>query len=119
MPFVRGLALLALFLFALPGAGAQETATTASPAAPQEVSIGIGFNGVFGVGDTVRPGDWAGLLLVINDSHDQPRNLAVRVSMPDPDGDTIERQRVIASTPGRDQSVWMYVRLPFSFSNSS
>ncbi|MCA9283402.1 MAG: hypothetical protein KDA30_15350, partial [Phycisphaerales bacterium] len=120
--FRRGLALLCSLLLASAGAKAQDAApdTQASAgSAPQEVSIGVGFNGVFGVGDTVRPGDWAGLLLVINDSHDQPRNLAVRISMPDPDGDTIERQRVIASTPGRDQSVWMYVRLPFSFTNGS
>lgn len=111
---------MAVLLWALAGVRAQDAAPTApAPQTPQEVSIGVGYSGVFGVGDIVRPGDWAGLLLVINDAHDQPRNLAVRVSMPDPDGDTIERQRVIASTPGRDQSVWMYVRLPFSFTSGS
>lgn len=119
------LALLTPLLAGVPARGQdaeappQPSATNAPPNAPQEVSIGVGFSGVFGVGDVVRPGDWAGILLVINDTHDQPRNLAVRVSMPDPDGDTIERQRVIASTPGRDQSVWMYVRLPFSFTQGS
>lgn len=105
---------------ALASARAQDAPPTpAAQKAPQEVSVGVGFSGVFGVGDIVRPGAWAGFLLILNDSHDQPRNLAVRVSMPDPDGDTIQRQRVIASTPGRDQSVWMYARLPFSFSSGS
>ncbi len=118
-------ALFVLLMFFAPPlrVAAQDTAPPAAPGpaptAPQEVSIDVASRGMFGVGSVVRPGDWAGVFIVINDAYDQPRNLALRVSLPDPDGDTLEMQRVIASTPGRDQGVWMYLRLPFSFVSGS
>ncbi len=70
------------------------------------------FDGEFGVGGQVRPGDWAGIRLRITDSAAEPRELLLRVAGSDPDGDTPMFESVVASSPGTSRDAWVYVRLP-------
>ncbi len=79
------------------------------PAAADEVILQVGH---LGLGDMPRVGDWAGIQLIITDRSAQVREIAVRFELPDADGDTALYQRVVASTPGVRQSVWLYARLP-------
>jgi hypothetical protein len=69
----------------------------------------------FGVGGTVRPGDYAGIRLAISDIGDRQRDVLVRVVLPDPDGDRIRYERVLTTNPGITQPLWMYIRLPHRF----
>lgn len=85
-------------------------ASAGPPLASSEVRI---ESDVFGVGKTVRPGDWAGVRLMLTDRSDRPRNVTVRLWVPDPDGDTTLVQREITLNPGVSQSVWLYTRLPW------
>jgi hypothetical protein len=70
----------------------------------------------FGVGGKFRPGDWAPILVQVQDQTDRPRNIVVRFAQPDPDGDTTFQERAIVSNPGVRQPVWLYTRLPFGAS---
>lgn len=72
----------------------------------------------FGVGNTIRAGDWAGVRVILRDLSDEPRDVAVRLHMTDPDGDTALLQRVITLTPGRDLATWMYAKMPWSIGPS-
>ncbi len=108
--------LVALFA---PAASAQDT-TTAPPAGTPlssgEVKIDLD---TFGVGNVARAGDWCGIRLRVMDTGSKNRNLIVRVAGLDYDGDTPLYQREIASNPGLWQGVWIYVRLPFSYSSQA
>ncbi len=66
----------------------------------------------FGVGNQPRP-DWAGIRITVKDGSVKQRNLIVRLSVPDADGDTAQYERAITSNPGVTQQVWLYARLPF------
>lgn len=68
----------------------------------------------FGIGSTARPGDWIGVQIQLQDQTDRPRNVVVRLAIPDADGDTAEQERAVVSNPGVRQPVWLYTRLPFS-----
>lgn len=102
-------------LFA-PGARAQDENAQAAGTASGEVTITCPW---FGVGGVVRPGDWAGLRLAINDSGGKQREVLVRISMLDPDGDTILYERTLTTNPGVNQPLWMYIQLPYSFQQTS
>ncbi len=69
----------------------------------------------FGVGGSVRPGEWAGLQLRLNDSSDKPREVLIRILMNDADGDKIMWETAITTNPGVNQPVWAYVRIPARF----
>jgi hypothetical protein len=69
----------------------------------------------FGVGGVVRPGDWAGIRLALTDIGDRQRDVIIRITMPDPDGDRMLVERVVTTNPGVTQPLWMYVRLPWRF----
>ncbi len=69
----------------------------------------------FGVAGVVRPGGWIGLRVVIQDSSAKPRELVIRLSHPDVDGDEPLNQREIATNPGVRQGVWIYLRLPAGY----
>ncbi len=73
----------------------------------------------FGVAGAARPGDWLGIELKITDSAAQPRNVLLRIEVPDSDGDTAMMRRVIVANPGVEQSAWLYAHLPFSVANGS
>jgi hypothetical protein len=69
----------------------------------------------FGVGGVVRQGEHAGIRLAITDLGDRQREVLIRITMPDPDGDRIQYERTLTTNPGYTQPLWMYVRLPFRF----
>lgn len=69
----------------------------------------------FGVAGVVRPGSWVGVRVVVQDSAAKPRELVIRLSHPDVDGDEPLNQREIATNPGVRQGVWLYLRLPAGF----
>jgi hypothetical protein len=88
------------------------TPTRSVPGRPSETQLRVAS---FGLGGAVRPGDWLGLLVDVTDNADKPRNVVIRVSVPDADGDTALIQRRITPNPGERQSVWLYFRLPSGF----
>lgn len=69
----------------------------------------------FGVGDSSRRGEWAGIRLVLTDTSAKPREVLVRLTSTDADGDRPVEQREITLNPGVAQSVWMYLRLPSNY----
>lgn len=69
----------------------------------------------FGVGDTSRRGEWVGIRLVLTDTSSKPRDVLVRISSTDADGDRPVEQREVTLNPGVAQSVWMYLKLPFNY----
>lgn len=69
----------------------------------------------FGVANVSRPGDWIGVRVVVTDSAPKQREVVVRVSTVDPDGDRPTAQRAITTNPGVRQGVWLYFRLPAWF----
>lgn len=73
----------------------------------------------FGLAGAARPGDWAGIELKVTDSAQQPRNVLLRIEVPDGDGDTALFRRVIVANPGVEQSAWLYAPLPFNVSAGS
>lgn len=73
----------------------------------------------FGVGDVVRPGDWAMVRLRLTDRSDRPRAVSVRLARPDPDGDTLMVRRDITLNPGAPQAVRLYVPMPWQMDASS
>lgn len=80
------------------------------PAPTQEVGIAVE---AFGVGEVVRAGEWGGVRLALTDFGDRPRAVAVRLHIPDPDGDTAFVQRIVTLNPGLRQGVWLYALLPW------
>ncbi len=75
----------------------------------------------FGVGGVVRPGDWTGVRLLLRDHGTAVRNVVVQLAVRDEDGDSATYQRIVTLNPGlaQGQGVWLYPRLPFSFSQTS
>lgn len=85
---------------------------------PSEVTISADF---FGVGNIARPGEWTGVRLRLTDTADRPRTTQVRLTSPnlDPDGDTVEIQREVTLNPGVAQSVWLYLRTPWTLDRNA
>lgn len=67
-----------------------------------------------GVASAARVGDWFGLQVELQDSAAKIRNVVVRLSMKDADGDIAFYERAALPNPGRWESVWLYARLPFT-----
>ncbi len=85
-------------------------------AAEGEVAIRVE---TFGVGNVVRPGDWAGIRLALRDSADHPREVAVRLHLQDSDGDTALLTRTITLNPAREMGTWLYARMPWDIDKGS
>lgn len=85
----------------------------ATPTTVGEVELGLE---TFGVGNQARLGDWAAIRLRVIDHAATPRNVLLRISMRDSDGDRPEVERVIAANPGVVEGPWLYMRLPFDLS---
>ena len=105
-----------------PAASSEDSGTTppdggapaadAAGEAPDQSGIDISVE-FFGVGDRVRPGDWAGVRLALTDNaSDKPRAVAVRFHTRDDDGDTQYTTRRITLNPGKPAATWLYVRIP-------
>lgn len=73
----------------------------------------------FGVGNVVRAGSWAGVRVRVEDRSDRAREAVVRLSVRDPDGDTLVSERGVTLNPGGTQGVWLYVPLPWSTTTMS
>ncbi|MEM9082580.1 MAG: hypothetical protein AAGB34_03210 [Planctomycetota bacterium] len=67
----------------------------------------------FGVGGLVRPGDWTALKLELTDQAAQPRSVAVRLHLDQPDGDELLIQRTTTLNPNRPVTVWLHFRAPW------
>ncbi len=64
-----------------------------------------------GLGGRARAGEWFGLQVSVSGTT-SPRDVLVRMGIPDSDGDTAEFQSQVTLTPGTEQNVWLYGRLP-------
>ncbi|MFA6046396.1 MAG: hypothetical protein WC718_15535, partial [Phycisphaerales bacterium] len=112
-PLLALLALCAGFLFNSPQTLAFEPAKGVIDVLPDaEVRIECDR---FGVGDTSRRGEWTGIRLVLTDTSAKPREVLVRLTSTDADGDSPVEQREITLNPGVAQSVWMYLHLPSNY----
>lgn len=119
---------LVLILGALvaPEAGAQvapERVREAQSGAGTEPNFGTGrvrIQGVrLGVGERIRPGSWAGVLVEFQNQGDRELEVLLRVEIPDADGDRALYERVVTANPGVRQSAWLYARLPHSLQGGS
>lgn len=73
----------------------------------------------FGFGGLARPGGWVGLRVMVRDRSPNPREILLRATLTDADGDRPEYQTVIAGADSQGRSAWVYVALPASFAASS
>lgn len=73
----------------------------------------------FGFGGLARPGGWVGLRVIVRDRAPQPRELLLRATLTDADGDSPEYQTVVAGADSTGRSAWVYVALPPSFGSAS
>jgi len=87
-------------------------ADAAQGPAPGEVQVELER---FGVGGAPRAGDWVGIRLRVLDGAPRQRDVLVRLSFRDADGDQAVIQRNLTLNPGVWQSLWLYARLPFGF----
>jgi len=69
----------------------------------------------FGMGNTVRPGDWAGVRVRVTDSAPKQREVVIQMTVTDADSDRALIQREITTNPGVPQGTWLYARLPAGF----
>jgi hypothetical protein len=107
------LCLIAVLLAFRPSTGTAQFEPAPAAGGTGEVAITAPW---FGVGGVVRPGDWTGIRLALTDIGDRQRDVLIRITMPDPDGDYMMWERVVTTNPGVTQPLWMYVRLPWRFS---
>ncbi len=112
---------LALFgAFAHAPALAQDGSPAGSAADEAPAQGGLDAVGIevetFGLSGVVRPGAWAPVRLVLTDGSTtgRPRDVAVRLHVPDGDGDTTLYERRITLQPGRRGGVWLYAMMPWS-----
>jgi len=67
----------------------------------------------FGVGRLVREGDWAGIQVQMLDTGTSGRDIVLRVSIRDEDGDQAQYDRIVTANPGVLQSFWLYCKIPY------
>src|SRR5690606_34288118 len=72
----------------------------------------------FGVGGAARQGEYVGVRLEILDRGDRQREVILRATLPDADGDRALCERTVATNPGQRQETWLYFRLPFRFDSA-
>lgn len=68
-----------------------------------------------GVGGMIRSGDWAGVQVQMLDQGSEQREVILRVTIRDSDGDDAQYDRVVSANPGLPQSFWLYFWMPFQF----
>jgi len=72
-----------------------------------------------GVGGMIRSGDWAGIQVQMLDQGSSQREVILRVTIRDSDGDDAQYDRVVSANPGLPQSFWLYCWVPFQFGQAS
>ena len=110
----RAVAWCAMALAWLPAPSAS-VAQTPDRDASKQVAIKLDS---FGVGNRARKGDFAGVRLVLTLLSDAPKDVVVRLSGHDPDGDRPLIDRIVTLNPGQQQGVWLYERLPFDLQST-
>ncbi len=102
--------LTAALLVLLGSLAAVQAQPEAVDAPRSEVSISVEQRGV---GNTFRPGSWAGLQVRLDYAGDEPRPAVVVWRLPDADGDIVLWRRTITLNPGatRATTVWLYADL--------
>ncbi len=71
----------------------------------------------FGVGAIAREGEWAGIQVELLDLGSSGRDIVLRMSIRDEDGDETQYDRVVTANPGALQSFWLYCWVPFRGAN--
>ncbi len=105
--------LLVMVLWQAPTSLAQETLR----AKGETMEVGVAS---FGLGNSAREGSWIGVRVAIRSYETVARRIEVVWELPDSDGDTQEVIGQMTANPGRrDESVWLYARLPFRSSANS
>lgn len=67
----------------------------------------------FGVGGVARPGGWVGVRLRLTDLSPTPREILIRITSTDPDGDRPVYEETIAAPDGQGREAWLYLPLPY------
>ena len=67
----------------------------------------------FGIGHLVREGDWAGIQVQMLDMGSAGRDVVLRISIRDEDGDQAQYDRIVTANPGVLQSFWLYCKIPY------
>lgn len=80
--------------------------------------IGVRVEGV-GLNNAARPGEWAGVRVRLVERGDAQREVLVRVSLTDNDGDDAQYEAVVTTNPNVEQPVWLYARMPFDIANAT
>lgn len=68
----------------------------------------------FGVGESVRPGSWAGIRLRLTNRLDTVRTIAVQLHLRDDDGDTALYTRSILLNARATEATWLYAPMPWN-----
>lgn len=66
----------------------------------------------FGVGGLARESEWTGVQVQMQDLGSSSRDVILRLTIPDEDGDQTQYDRVVTANPGVLQSFWLYCWLP-------
>ncbi len=66
-----------------------------------------------GVGALIRRGDWTGIRVRVTDRGTRQRDIILRLTIRDADGDDAQFDRVVSANPGLPQTFWLYGWIPF------
>ncbi|MBK7405402.1 MAG: hypothetical protein IPJ41_12410 [Phycisphaerales bacterium] len=80
--------------------------------------VGVRVEGV-GLNNAARPGEWAGIRVRLVERGDTPREVIVRASFTDLDGDPANYEAVTTTNPSNEQPIWLYARMPFDVGSSA
>ena len=89
--------------------GARRALAQDGLAAQAEVDLSVAS---LGVGGVIRPGGWAGIAVELTERGVSGRDVVLRVSVDDPDGDRANFERVVTTNPGVRQRFWLYAAIP-------
>lgn len=84
-------------------------AATPAPIVRDEVELTIAK---LGPGNLARAGSWAGVLIEYRDSALAPREIVLRITGVDRDGDPPAYERTVVGDPERPRGAWLYAPLP-------
>ncbi len=104
MPYLRCLILCLLALMTGLTTSAQDAPISSDPVRISASSMGVG--------GLARIGDWAGIEIEFEDTHDSQRELIIQIEGIDSDGDSPLHQRTVTSNPGVLQRTWLYLWIP-------
>lgn len=89
---------------------AEASSQPGSPQVRDEVELAVIK---LGPGGRARAGEWTGILVEYRDSALNQREIVLRVTGIDRDGDPPAYQRAVVGDPERARSVWLYAPMPY------